>query len=245
VAAAILAAAIFLTRLPVPFDGRIGPKLFGRAMGWFPLIGAGLGLGAGLAYGLLGGFGLPPLLAAVLTVALLVVVTGALHEDGLADTVDAMGGGDLERRLEIMRDSRIGSYGALALVLSVAVRVAALAALPTMWAAIKVLMVAGAVSRAAPVAVAHWLPAARRDGLAATLAGPAKGATLLALALAVVVSLLLLKAKALLVLLVAAVVTVLMIRVARLHAGGHTGDLLGATQQAVEIVLLVLLVGLR
>jgi adenosylcobinamide-GDP ribazoletransferase len=243
--AEILAAAIFLTRLPVPFDGRIGRGLFSRSMGWFPLIGAGLGLGAGVVYGLLGGFGLTPLLAAALTIGLLIAVTGALHEDGLADTADSLGADNRERRLEIMRDSRIGSYGTLALIASVLVRVAAVAALPTTWGAIKALVVAGAVSRAALVAVSHWLPPARRDGLAASLAEPARGATILALGLALGLALLLLRTKIILVVLVAAAVTVVMMRLARIHVGGHTGDVLGATQQAVEIAVLVMMVGLR
>lgn len=242
----MMAAAIFLTRLPLPFSRPMTPDLFGRAMGWFPLIGAGLGLGAGIAFALLGGFGLPPLLAAVLTVTLLIGVTGALHEDGLADVADGFGGGgDRERKLEIMRDSRLGVYGGLALVLSVALRVAALAALPSAWAAIKALTVAGALSRAAMVAVSHWLPPARTDGLSATLGGPAKGATVMALAIAIGVAFALLGFKSVLVLAVAGAATFAMLRLAAVHIGGQTGDVLGATQQVVEIVALVLLAGGR
>ena len=243
---ALMAAAIFLTRLPVPFTRPMTPDLFGRAMGWFPLVGAGLGLGAGIAFALFGVLGLPPLLAAVLTVTLLVGVTGALHEDGLADLADGLGGGgDRERKLEIMRDSRLGTYGALALILGIALRVGAVAALPSAWVAIKALTVAGAVSRAAMVAVSHYLPPARADGLSATLGGPAKGATMLALGLAVAVAFLLLGFKSALVLAVAAAVTFGMKRLAAAHLGGQTGDVLGATQQVVEIVVLILLAGAR
>ncbi len=242
---AILTAAIFLTRVPLPFSGPVDTTLFGRAMGWFPAIGAALGLGAGLAFGLLGGLGLPPLLAAAVTVAMLVAVTGGLHEDGLADTADGFGGGrNREHKLEIMRDSRLGSFGALALMLGIVLRIAALAAMPSTWAALKLLVVAGAVSRAAMVAVSHWLPPARPDGLSATLGGPARGYTLLALALASGVAFLLLGVKALPVLALAVGTTLATMRLAQLQIGGQTGDVLGAVQQTVEIVVMVLLVGL-
>lgn len=246
VVAAMLAAGIFLTRLPLPFAGRLTPELFGRSMGWFPLIGAALGLGAGLVFGLLGGFGVPSLVAAALVVALLAVVTGGLHEDGLADTADGYGGGrDREHKLEIMHDSRVGVYGVLALVLSVAIKVAAIAALPSTWMAIKVLVVAGAMSRAAMVAQSHWQPPARSDGLSATLGGPAPGATVLALALALGLGFLLIGAKALLVMGAVVLVTWGLIRLAYHQVGGQTGDLLGATQQVTEILVLILLVGAR
>ncbi|MEI6557056.1 MAG: adenosylcobinamide-GDP ribazoletransferase [Rhodospirillaceae bacterium] len=246
VVAAMLAAGVFLTRLPLPLNGRLTPALFGRAMGWFPLIGACLGLSAGIVFGLLGGFGVPSLVAAAVVVALLVLTTGGLHEDGLADVADGLGGGqDRESKLEIMHDSRVGSYGVLALVLSVVIRIAAIAALPSTWAAIKVLVVAGALSRAAMVAQSHWQPPARPDGLSATLGGPAPGATVLALALALGLAFLLIGSKAALVMVVAAVVCWGLIRLADHHVGGQTGDLLGTTQQVVEIVVLVMLAGVR
>ena len=243
---AILAAAVFLTRLPIQFTATMTSDLFGRAMGWFPLIGAGLGLGAGIAFGLLGWLGLPPMLVATATVALLVATTGALHEDGLSDTADGLGGGrNREHKLEIMRDSRIGSYGTLALLFSVLLRVGALTALPSAWAAIKVLVVAGAVSRAAMVVHSHRQAPARRDGLSATLGRPAQGATLIALGIALALSLLLLGTKALVALVVAGIATAAMMRLAEHHLGGQTGDLLGATQQVVEIAVLLVLVGGR
>ncbi len=243
---AILTAAIFLTRLPLPSPGPLDQTLFGRAMGWFPLIGVGLGALAGITFGLLGSVGLPPLLAATLAVTLLVMITGGLHEDGLADTADGFGGGRTrDQKLEIMRDSRLGSFGGLALVLSVALRIAALAASPTTWAALKLLMVAGAVSRAAMVAVSHWLPPARRDGLSASLGGPARGATLLALVFALGVAILLLGFKALPVLAVAVGMTLAVMRLAQLQIGGQTGDVLGTVQQVVEITVMVLMVGLK
>ena len=246
VVTAILAAGQFLTRLPLPFNAPLTPELFGRALGWFPLIGIALGLSAGIIFGILGGFGIPPLVCAALIVALLVLVTGGLHEDGLADTADGFGGGHTrEAKLEIMRDSRVGSYGVLALVLSVGLRVAAIAALPSTWAAIKVLVVAGAMSRAAMVAQSHWQQPARTDGLSATLGGPAQGATVLALALALGIGLVLIGSKVFMVMAVVAVATWGMIKLADHQVGGQTGDLLGATQQITEILVLILLAGAR
>ncbi len=246
VVAAILAAGIFLTRLPLPFAATLTPELFGRAMGWFPLIGAGLGIAAGLLFGLLVAFGVPSLVAAALVVAALALATGALHEDGLADTADGYGGGqDAESKLEIMRDSRTGAYGVLALVLSVVIKVAAIAALPSTWMAIKVLAVAGAMSRTAVVAHSHWQPPARSDGLSAGLGGPAQGATVLALALGLGIGFLLIGLKAGLVMGAVVLVTWGLIRLAYRNVGGQTGDILGATQQVVEILVLVLLAGAR
>ncbi len=244
--AAILAAGIFLTRLPFPLKGPLTPELFGRAMGWFPLIGAGLGIVAGIVFGLLGTFGVPSLVAATLVVALLVMITGGLHEDGLADAADGLGGGqDRESKLEIMHDSRVGTFGVLALVLAVTIKVAAIAALPSTWVAIKVLVLAGAMSRAAMVAQSHWQRPARTDGLSATLGGPAQGATMLALALALGIGFLLFGVKAALVMAVVLVAIWGMIRLTNHYVGGQTGDLLGATQQVVEILVLVMMAGVR
>ncbi len=243
---AFLAAAVFLTRLPVPLSRPFDRALFGRAMGWFPAVGALLGVAAGVIFGLLHWLGLPTPLDAVLTVAALIILTGGLHEDGLADTADGFGGGrDREHKLGIMRDSRIGSYGALALILSVAVRIAVVAALPSVWVAIKVLAVAGALSRAAMVAASHWLPPARTDGLSATLGGPTQGATLLALGLAAALAILLLPGgKALVVVALAGAGTLAALRVARAQIGGQTGDVLGAIQQLIEGLVLITLVAL-
>ncbi|MEI8394159.1 MAG: adenosylcobinamide-GDP ribazoletransferase [Rhodospirillaceae bacterium] len=243
---AIRAAAVFLTRLPVPPPEPYTPELFGRAFGWFPLIGAGLGLAAGILYGLLGWFGVPVPVVAVLIVALLIGVTGALHEDGLADTADGLGGGgDRERKLDIMRDSRIGVYGCLALVLCVGLRIAVLASLSGTRAAIVALVVSATLSRAAMVVMSYRLPPARTDGLSATLGTPPRNALLIALGSAIGIAALFLGMKALPVLAIAAAATFGMMRLATHHVGGRTGDLVGATQQVVELAMLVLLVSGR
>ncbi|MBF0335337.1 MAG: adenosylcobinamide-GDP ribazoletransferase, partial [Alphaproteobacteria bacterium] len=122
-------AAVFLTRLPLPHL-RDPARPLAACMWAFPLVGAVLGLTAGACFAGLASL-LPPLPAALVALALLVLATGGLHEDGLADLADGFGGGrDRDHRLEIMRDSRTGSYGALAVGFSLALRAAALAALP-------------------------------------------------------------------------------------------------------------------
>ena len=117
----------FLTRLPGgahPGDDRE----LGRSVPWFPIVGAILGALSGTVYWALHGpLGAP--LAAVLAVAASAAATGGLHEDGLADTADALGGATRERRLEIMKDSRVGVFGAMALVLSTLARVFAVSSL--------------------------------------------------------------------------------------------------------------------
>jgi cobalamin synthase len=119
----LTAAAIFLTRLPIRFDGDMPADLHGRALGWYPAIGALIGLGGALVYAAGTTAGLTSMVAALLTLGVQIAVTGALHEDGLADVADGFGGGrDKIAKLAIMRDSRLGSYGVLALIFSVGLR---------------------------------------------------------------------------------------------------------------------------
>src|SRR5262249_8153233 len=137
----------FLTRLPVGAVGSLG-----NAAWTFPLVGLIVGVLAALVFAIARGLSLPHEIAAILAVATAIALTGALHEDGLADTADGFGGG-VERwqRLAIMRDSRIGSYGVIALVMSVLIRVEALAALPGPGRVAAALIAAHALSRAALV----------------------------------------------------------------------------------------------
>src|SRR5262245_40982152 len=121
-------AAAFLTRLPIRLGNTGGMAALARASRCFPVVGLGIGLLGGILYALAIVLDLPPLLASIIAVAGMTAATGALHEDGLADTVDGFGGGgDRDRKLQIMRDSRIGTYGVVALVLALGTRVVALA----------------------------------------------------------------------------------------------------------------------
>ncbi|WP_029007930.1 adenosylcobinamide-GDP ribazoletransferase [Azospirillum halopraeferens] len=239
-------AVIFLTRVPLRLRHPPAPDGLARAMGWFPLVGAAAGAAGGGVYALAALANLPPPVAALLAVAAMVWLTGALHEDGLADVADGFGGGrDRERKLEIMRDSRVGTYGAAALVLTLGLRVAALAALAGPGAVTAALAAAGACSRAAVPVVARTLAPARRDGLAATQANPTAGRVVLALALAAGVTLATAGAAAPAAWAGAALAAAAVAGLALRQIGGYTGDVLGAVQQAAEIAVLLVLVALR
>lgn len=233
-------AVAFLTRLPVGGAGAWPDGAIGRAAWAFPLVGALLGLGAALVQTLGLASGLPPVLAAILTTALLAVVTGALHEDGLADTADALGSvRDRARALEIMRDSRIGTFGALALGFVTATRIAATAALP-LPGLVPAMVAAATLSRLAMVWLMAALPAARADGLGAAAGRP--GPTVVVIATALGAALTALASGPIAAagpILLAAALAILLGTWFRRRLGGQTGDTLGATQQLVEAAVLV------
>lgn len=156
----LLAAVQFLTRVPVP-DAPLGEVGLAEAAPYFPLVGAALGLAAGGVDAALQAH-LGVTVAAVGTVLFLVLATGALHEDGLADSADGFGGGGhaAERVLDIMRDSRIGSYGAVAVTLSLLLRIACIASLPRQHA-LGYFIAAETLSRWCVLPLAYWLPSAR------------------------------------------------------------------------------------
>lgn len=236
-------ALAFLTRLPLPDTGPYVPGALARAMRLFPLAGAVVGLAAGAVF-MLAGLVLPPLAAALLALLTAVAVTGALHEDGLADTADGLGArGDRERRLAVMRDSRTGAFGVLALLFSLALRAAALAAAPTPWAGLGALVAAQSLSRAMPPAMMQVLPPARADGLGAGAGHPHAGIAATALVLGCGLAFLaagLAAAPAIVAALVAAAAVAWL---ARRCFGGFTGDILGAGQQMAEIAILLTLAG--
>ena len=213
----------------------------GRACWTYPL--AGLLVGGVIGLVRLAGqrLGLPPLVGAAWAVGTGVLLTGALHEDGLADTADGIGGGRTPaRRLEIMRDSRIGSYGAITLVLALVVRVGAIAALPV-GRALPMLAASGMLSRAAMLPVLALLFPARADGLGHALGRPPRAALLLGLGLAAAGAVLLLPPlRAGLAILGSFGTAAVAIRLARRRLGGHTGDVLGACCVATDCVLLTL-----
>lgn len=151
----------FLTRVPLAWRG-YEPDALSRAAVWFPLVGLVIGAAAFGLFVLLSAH-LPALIAALATVLFTVFVTGALHEDGLADAADAFGGGwNREQVLEIMKDSRIGSYGTLAVVFSVTSRAALIAALPRNLLA-ATLISAHLLSRWTILPLGFALPAARKE----------------------------------------------------------------------------------
>ncbi len=238
------AAAIFLTRVPITFPGSMPEDMAARAMGWYPLVGMAIGLAAGLVYAVATVCGLPGALTAVLTLAAGVALTGGLHEDGLADTADGLGGGRTPAgKIKIMRDSRIGNFGALALMLGLAMRATALAGMPDWPSAVAALVSAGALSRCAMVVVVRWTEAASRDGLAAGVGKPGLGRTAAAICSATGPTLLLAGPLGVLAIGAAGAAALILRRLAKRHLGGYTGDVLGAVQQTSESAALVIFVG--
>jgi adenosylcobinamide-GDP ribazoletransferase len=235
----------FLTRLPVPFSRTIDPPPFKQTMRMFSIVGALIG--CGIAGVLLAGkyLNLPPMLAALLAVATGVLLTGALHEDGLADMADGFGGGKTrERRLEIMRDSRIGSYGTLALIVAVGARVACYAALLPFapLALLLVIVACQSFSRALVVDLLWATSPARSDGLSAYAGQPTRTVAMVA----IIVGLLLTMAagyftnfeNAILALGLGLAATAGIRQLAIRLIGGQTGDVCGAAQVTCEVMML-------
>jgi len=244
----LLTCLRFYSRLNLPAT-RSGMPDFRRALRALPLAGAIIGGCGGLVLFLMRVFGVPALPSAVCAVAALVAVTGGLHEDGLADVADGFGGGATrQRKLEIMRDSRLGSYGVIALTLALMLRIFALAALTErgLGSALAALVCSGAASRAAGLAPLLLSAPARADGAGAAMERPSRSALLVASLFVVAASIPLLLTGGRLSQVVAANVGALLAaglvaRLADRQIGGFTGDVLGAAQQAAEIVILLAL----
>jgi adenosylcobinamide-GDP ribazoletransferase len=226
-------AAMTLTRLPA---GRIDGQAPGIGDGaWaFPLVGAVVGGLGWVLFAGAGAAGLPAALAAVVAVFGMVAATGALHEDGLADVADGFGGGhEPAQKLAIMRDSRIGSFGALALVALIGVRVAAISALAAAGGLFWEFVAIQAVSRGAVVAIMQAEPPARENGLGHSASRPGSARTAAALAAALALALPL-GATGLALALGVAAAGAGVAALARRQIGGQTGDVLGAVQAASE-----------
>jgi adenosylcobinamide-GDP ribazoletransferase len=207
----------------------------------FPLVGAGIGALGALVYWIGHGLGFQPFVSAALAVAASLLVTGCLHEDGLADTADGFGGGaNRERKLEIMRDSGIGTYGAAALTLFILLRVGAIASLSSPALVAPALIAAHAGARATLPMFMRRVPPARDDGLSAEAGDPPQGGAVLAVAIGLVVLLLCLGFGATLVgALLLAAATVLLAWLAIAQIGGQTGDVLGTLEQVSEVLILL------
>ena len=217
----------------------------GRAVRAFPLIGIIIGLIAGIAFGLASGLGLPDLVAALIAVAISALLTGALHEDGLADTADGFGGGRSKKdKLALMRDSRIGAYGVLALLLVIAIKVGAISDFDTVGETMCALIAAAAASRAAMPALMCWMTPARVDGLSAAAGRPPRNHVITGIIIAIIISLILLNWTGLVALIAAAAGTLLVASIAQRQISGQTGDVLGATQQISELFFLLALAAL-
>lgn len=242
----------FYSRLPVPVlpfehNAHALPD-FQRLVRVLPIAGLILGLLPALAFAWALFLNLGPFLAAALAVAVAVITTGAFHEDGLADTADSFGGSTQERRLEIMRDSRIGSFGAAALFLGLALRIGALAMVATRtdWLiGATAILAAASLSRTAGLMPLTFLPPARADGAAQAVGQPSRDSFWFAAGLAGIVTLVpgLLAGipfgGIVLMLLLSVLSGWAMMRLSLRHLGGQTGDIAGATQQVAEIAALI------
>ncbi|MGC1553756.1 MAG: adenosylcobinamide-GDP ribazoletransferase [Bradyrhizobium sp.] len=186
--------------------------------------------------------GLPAEAAAVLALAATMLVTGALHEDGLADTLDGLGGGrSREQKLEIMRDSRIGTYGACALIVSITLRWTALATIAEPAAVAAALLIAHAAARAALPAFMWLIPPARPDGLSAGAGQPPPQSAIIAAGLGILcLAIGFGPGKAVTGLILLSVGALIWAFIATRQIGGQTGDILGALEQVGEIVVLLM-----
>ena len=242
---------MFLTRLPVPqrFDSQHRP--LAETARAFPLCGAIVGVISGLMLLVAQGFGMPSLVCAILAVLTGVMVTGALHEDGLADVADGFGaGGSTERKLEIMRDSRIGVYGVLTLVFVVLLKVACVAALVGVvhspWHVPMVLIAFAALSRMFVTIAMRAMPMARMDGRSVEAGKPSNGGARQAMIAGLCIGAVLLWLVACTwavtaVLLAGSLAYFAVKRSAMRHIGGQTGDVLGTVQQLTETAMLIAL----
>jgi adenosylcobinamide-GDP ribazoletransferase len=232
------------TRLPVAPHVLLGDGDVARASWTLPVAGMLVGIAGSAAFWFATRLHVPPGPAAVLALTTTVLLTGAIHEDGLADAADALGGKTTEQRLQIMRDSRIGAFGVCTLVMVFLARWSALSEIAEVTNARSVaiaLIVAHAASRAMLPAFMYLVPPARFDGLSAAAGRPPAQGVVAALGLGIVCLLLAFGPKvAVIALLMLVLAALLLARLAMRRIGGQTGDVLGALEQIGEALLLLI-----
>ena len=235
--ASLAAATQFLTLIPAG-DGHDHP--LARSVMMFPVVGAAIGLAGALFYIVAAWLGLGPALAAIICVVAMLVLTRGLHEDGLADLADGLGAHtDREGRLAVMRDSRIGVFGAMALIIIIGARVAAVADLQHAMDVLAALVVAAALSRAFMVVAMRTMPDVREDGMASAAGEPEFDQVMIALSVGAVLALVLLFPWAWIAALAGGGIAACIVGwLAVTVLGGKTGDVLGAIQQVTEIGVL-------
>jgi adenosylcobinamide-GDP ribazoletransferase len=235
------ASLAFCTRLPLLNDTPTGSSDVGRAAWAFPIAGIAVGLIGAFVYGIAHWLGLPALPAAALSVVATLVATGCLHEDGLADTADGFGGGNTtDRKLAIMRDSRIGTYGVCALVLALMLRAGVVASLTQSWRVTAALIAAHGGARATMPALMFLLPPARSDGLSYSAGAPSgQSVGVAALIGFVILAICLHPVRGIVAVIYLAIVVALIAWLSSRQIGGQTGDVCGALEQVSEIVILL------
>ncbi|MCR8826315.1 adenosylcobinamide-GDP ribazoletransferase [Pseudosulfitobacter koreensis] len=236
----VIVALVLLTRLPLPHAPKAAFARQAQATWAFPLAGLVVGLIAAAVGWLCMAMGLPAPVTGGVMLATLIVTTGAMHEDGLADTADGLWGGyDAARRLEIMKDSHIGTYGVLALGLGLGLRWMVLSA--TLAVGMGPMIAAAVLSRGLLPALMAWVPHARRTGLSHHVGRPEGRVALAALGLAAVLAVVFAGFGVIWALVLASLAVAALAAVARRKIGGQTGDILGAAQQLAELVILLAL----
>ncbi|MEL7048146.1 MAG: adenosylcobinamide-GDP ribazoletransferase [Pseudomonadota bacterium] len=242
-------AVTLLTRCPWPRFEIITTASLTGAVWAYPIIGAGVGT-IGASVGVLAmTAGLGPWISALLTVAAIILVTGGLHEDGLADFCDGVGGGQTrDAKLQIMRDSRLGTYGVLAIIFAVFLHTAAVSALmehQTAMAAAASLVAAVAISRAMVLVPMWLLCSVRNDGQTAVFETPGRVTTVCTILIAVGVGALAWPPAILLACLMSAGAAALVVTaIASTYLGGYSGDGLGATIALSHVAILLMAVSL-
>lgn len=234
----IAAGFSLLSRLPIPVDHENAAKRAAQAVWTYPIVGAALGAISAIVANASLWLGVPSGIAAALALAVLALLSGGMHEDGLADCADGLGGGrDKDHSLAIMKDSRIGAYGTIALCLVLIAR----------WSGIEVLAPAGlllpmiaigAISRLPMVLAMFLMPTARKSGLSAGVGAPPIAAVIAAIAIALTLSVFTLGWGGIPVFLVTLIAPLPLFRLAQRKIGGQTGDVLGGSQQLAEVAAL-------
>ena len=240
----LVLAARYLTIVSLPGRSHRETAALGPAVVWFPVVGLALGAVLG-AVNLVTAALFPSLLSALLTVTAWKLLTGGLHLDGLADCLDGLLGRDVEHRLAIMRDSRIGAFGAVGLVLFLMIDIVALSELSEGWRW-RVLLVAPAVARTAPAFLARLFPPARSDGQGAAFQrGVPRWAWAPALLVAGVVAAAILGAIGLVATFVSLAAALLLSSFLAGRLGGITGDVFGAAVETTELALILIVLAWR
>lgn len=232
----LLVAFQFLTRLPLPsVDFR--PDSLSRSVKFFPIVGLVIGVGGSWLQRPLAPH-LSRQLSALLVLVFFILVTGALHEDGLADTADGLGGGwNREQMLAIMRDSKIGAFGAIALAFSLLLRFSLLSSLP-LNRFTSYLVSAQVLCRWTALPLGYFVPPARQDGQGARIAHKTSGGSLiLGTGISIAIVAFLMRTTCWIPILTASAVAILTALYYWRRLGGITGDCFGATNQLTEIAV--------
>ena len=240
-----LLAVSFLTRISIPSALKFKSELMSAAWS-FSLIGALLGFFCGSIAWVLIYLNLPTVIVAFLTTASMVLLTGGLHEDGLADMTDGFGGGkSADEKITIMRDSQIGTYGTLSLIFMLGLKITAIDTIlnkDAILVCIISLVISGALSRLSMVPVAFWFENASKTGLGQFAGKPTLNSIVTPLVIITLISLLLMPILKLIIIIILCVLTAIVIgKLSKQQIGGYTGDILGATQVVSEVVILIYL----